>query len=664
MSNREADNSHPQEAVEQPQGSIFNKKIGRRGALGAIATAGAGLVGMALVGCGDNGTSSSETPSSGITSSETPGKILEEREFGIGEAKIELKDLPGGVDELSIGNAFPRELIIRKGSILTAKGVVAGEDGSRHIAIAVTDPNRVGKDGTPRSFNGILADKLQHDQGKEGDMSFEKLVDANGGKYSDTNEKSHLDLKVAGKGFLPMLSADSAAEVQKDSGIFFMDRDPLKKDHPLLENPLIPAPDVSIMPENGTFSKESDGRVILKNANGEAVARARYYPWKKEWQWVRDPESVSDYTIREYADAKGFTFGVFDGDLRAKMSRLEEADFIDLVEKTGNQLVTGALDARTIYKGFTPAKWREIVANWDAILVDLKDGKVPYDDLHSWDQSKKIMDFARNHGMDIRAQYLLWGPETPQSISSGGFSKDELAKILEFMVKARVNKYKGSVKEWTVVGEAAPHILANDSTSFWYANLGETVIDKVAQWTHEADPDKELSAVEDHVIEGTMGNSIDFFKKTSNKTFDMLKHYKQAGVPITKFGVENNLWIYRAPTRDQMVAALRRIQDLGFKIASAEANIGTDKREGFYPELTTQNPVADPSAVQANVYADLVSAYIEVGGDFALGGLTDTTNWVAAINPESKGTIFDGNKKPKAAYFAIRDVIKKSLLSG
>ena len=102
---------------------------------------------------------------------------------------------------------------------------------------------------------------------------------------------------------------------------------------------------------------------------------------------------------------------------------------------------------------------------------------------------------------------------------------------------------------------------------------------------------------------------------------------------------------------------------MGFEIASAEANVGTYKDEGFYVALKTNNPVPNPFDLQAEVFANLVSAYLEVGADFALGGLTDATVWTAAKHPETKAAVFDENKKPKPAYFAMRDVIKSKVLA-
>lgn len=658
MANHELLDSHIKPQAERQ--SIFDRPFSRRKVVTGAGVTALGLAAVGFVGCG--GETNGENNGSGIENNPTP---TPETDFKIGEAVVFLDALPNGLDEITIANAIPQNLVIRKGSSLVTKSIFLSADGKRHAVVTITDPARVNSTGEEAVFTGLIQDKLTDDQKADGMSSYADLVGANGSKYEVKGDKSTLEIKDGPRKFLPMVSVDTVAEDKAKAGTFYVDRDPLKKDHPLLENPVVPQPDVSVVPEGSTFIKTADGRVVLKDASGAEIARARYYPWKKEWKWVKDPESVSDYTIREYADASNFTFGLFDGDIRMLSERAREQDFGELVDKMGNQLVMAGIEMKTVFRGYTQADWRNVLNNWDRIQAELKNGKNPTDLKYNWSISDPLISFAASHGMKIRSQYLLWGNDIPDTLVNSGFNNEELTNLIEFTVRARVNKYKGKVNEWTVVGEAAPSIMSNDGKTSWiYDKLGEGIIDKVAQWTHETDPNVDLVAVEDHIIEGnSMSNAINFFKQTSTKTFEMLRHYKSANVPINKFGIENNLWIYAAPTRKQMVDTLRKIQDMGYKIASAEANVGTYKDEGFYAALKTSNPVANPFDLQAEVFANLVSAYQEVGADFALGGLTDATVWTAAKHPETKAAVFDENKKPKPAYFAMRDVIKSKVLA-
>lgn len=565
--------------------------------------------------------------------------------------------LPGEVDEIVLPDAMPSQMVIRRGASINAVGVIV-DDAGRKVVCEVEDPLRKTQDGSNETFTCILTDTVVEDQRKPGEVVFSDIIASNGGAYSAENESILSNGKTKA---LTKLSVEEADDYKRQSGVFFVDRDPLKHEHPLLEVPVVPAPDI-----DGEIHQADDKRVLIKDANGQDVARARYFPWRKEWRWVKDPESVSDYTIREFADAKGQVFGVFDGDLSADTSRLLDETFTDLYEKVGNQLIIGgALDAKWVFNSFSNSDWRRVLDNWSAIQRSLQEGQIPANFKFNWAKPDMMMDFAEDSGMKVRAQHIIGGADLPDNIKNGNYSNDELEKILEFMAKTRVLKYKGRIEQWDVPDEAAGRLVGGDEDNkFYYSKLGAGIIDKLVGWVKEADPDVTTVMVEDHVVEGTcMPNAINFFRQTSDKFWELLDHFKSAGVPVDKIGLENNLWIYRAPTKDQISSVLKRIQDMGFGLASTETTIISSPTEGFYRELTTNNPASNPDKLQAKVFADLVSAYIEAGGEYALGGLTDATVWTAYKSPQGKSAIFDKDKKPKQAFFAIRDTLKHSLVA-
>jgi len=561
--------------------------------------------------------------------------------------------LPGEVDEIVLHDAVPSQMVIRRGASINAVGVVV-DDAGRKIVCEVEDPLRKGQDGRNETFTCILTDTVAEDQRKPGEIVFSDIVASNNGTYSTENEAVTSNGKTKK---LLQLSGEEADDYRKKSGVFFVDRDPLKFEHPLLEDPVIPASDI-----DGEIHQAEDKRVLIKDASGQDVARARYFPWRKEWRWVKDPESVSDYTIREFADAKGLVFGFFDGDFRGNPGSLQDPEMVDLIEKTSNQLVSGGFDVKETYSRFGVDGWRRVLSNWDSIKSELDSGRVP-DFPYRWTTSDAMVNLAETTGMKIRAQHLFYGVDIPQSIIDGNFSNDQLKKIAEFLVKTRVNKYKGKIAEWDVADEPAGDLVGGggNNRKYWYDHLGQGILDDVARWTKTLDPDAKLVMVEDHVIEGTtMPNAINFFKQISGKFWELATHFKEAGVPIDKIGIENNLWIYRAPSKEQIAAVLKRVQDLGFGLASTEATVGSYQEEGFYKEMTTNNPVANPDELQAKVFADLASAYIEAGGDFALGGVTDATVWTAVKSPKGRSAIFDADRKPKPSFFALRDIYKSA----
>ena len=139
-----------------------------------------------------------------------------------------------------------------------------------------------------------------------------------------------------------------------------------------------------------------------------------------------------------------------------------------------------------------------------------------------------------------------------------------------------------------------------------------------------------------------------------------LEHFRAAGVPVDKVVLENNLWIYAPPSKDSMVAALQQIQSLGYAIGAAETTVAISAQDAIWAQRPrTVTSVADPLQAQADLYHDLLEAYLEVGAEFGVWSPTDRYSWLAATgHPDAKDLLLDTNLQPKPAYFTVRDVLK------
>ncbi|MHB8574516.1 MAG: endo-1,4-beta-xylanase [Dehalococcoidia bacterium] len=140
-----------------------------------------------------------------------------------------------------------------------------------------------------------------------------------------------------------------------------------------------------------------------------------------------------------------------------------------------------------------------------------------------------------------------------------------------------------------------------------------------------------------------------------------MQHFRDAGVPVDKAELEDNLWIYRVPPREPIASTLRIIQDMGYHIAANETTVNVYTADPFWTNRKTSIPVADPLAAQAQVYADTLRAYLDVGAEFGIGGLSDATGWLANVgHPETRAMIFDEQFQPKPAYYALVDVLRQA----
>jgi endo-1,4-beta-xylanase len=150
-------------------------------------------------------------------------------------------------------------------------------------------------------------------------------------------------------------------------------------------------------------------------------------------------------------------------------------------------------------------------------------------------------------------------------------------------------------------------------------------------------------------------------RAVGDKFMGFLEHFKSAGVPVDKAVLEDNLWIYAPPSKGSMVATLQGIISLGFGVGAAETTVSISAQDPIWAgRPRSVASVADPTQAQADLYRDLVEAYLEVGAEFGVWAPTDRYSWLAATgHPDAKDLLLDVNLQPKPAYFAVRDVLKQ-----
>ncbi len=325
----------------------------------------------------------------------------------------------------------------------------------------------------------------------------------------------------------------------------------------LAAEPVVPAPPTSIVPSHARISQASDGRVLALDAGDSAVGRARSRPWRPDWAWTSTACQVEGYTSRELADALGLTFASFapgsevsDGDPSWDLvaNTLIAQDGLDIADRYG------------LFGGWSRDDWARVLSQWSDVSAALDAHVVPPGFAPDWADAELELAFARSHGVRyIQGMNLLWGSNgVLPAIDNGGFSADDLRKILEFAVRVRVIKYAGRIQEWIGVSEASGDLLYDTPEQrFWDDQLGTGIIDQVFTWAHEADPGARLAFCDDRILDQA---SAQVFQAVGDKFMGFLEHFKAAGVPVDKAVIEDNLWIYAPPSKDSMVATLQQIQ--------------------------------------------------------------------------------------------------------
>jgi endo-1,4-beta-xylanase len=345
--------------------------------------------------------------------------------------------------------------------------------------------------------------------------------------------------------------------------------------------------------------------------------------------------------------------------------KLGDPTYTELVTEVANELLIEAeINKDVIFADFD---WSQVLNHWGAVEADLARGVIPYEDQLHWDPgADQLIAFAQAHHMPVIAGNLLYAEWIP-SLVGGHYTGAQLARILEYMVKSTVLRYRGRVDEWYVASEVAASLLFGDSNfKFWYDRLGgrQAVFD-ASTWAHQADPKARLMIYEGPVLEA----NNDPFRAVTAEFLGLLRDLKAMRAPISDVGIENNFWVYAPPSKADMVAKLREIKAMGYGIAPAQTVVDGSKTYPFWPDRPrTVASVPDVAAAQTRIYRDVFSAYLQTGSQFGIYGFSDAVSEFGPGSgnynvPDANAMILDANYQPKPAYFALVADLKAYIAS-
>ena len=282
--------------------------------------------------------------------------------------------------------------------------------------------------------------------------------------------------------------------------------------------------------------------------------------------------------------------------------------------------------------------------NWSFEDGDLRPGPEQFD----FSRLDKVFAFADDLEMPVRVQHYIWGEEKwlPEWLKSGDYSKDELLELIHNHIRTVGTRYKGKVREYTVVNEPFTRKLhVNGLSDWWGDRIGEEYIDKSFEWARQADPDSIL-------ILNDFGNETE--NDVSNAMYNYVKGALKRGVPIDAVGMQMHLSGDSPPTKESVVANMKRFADLGLKIYITEFDV---TMSGVHKSKEEEYKL------QANVYYDMLSACREVGPkicpNFGLLGLVDRQSWYNGLGIDDAAPLaFEDDYTPKPAFFALRSALE------
>jgi len=231
----------------------------------------------------------------------------------------------------------------------------------------------------------------------------------------------------------------------------------------------------------------------------------------------------------------------------------------------------------------------------------------------------------------VRGHTLVWHTQAPSWVQNLGAT--DLRQAMLNHINAEVTHYKGKLYSWDVVNEA----FNDDGTrrqSFWQQKLGDGYIADAFRATRAADPAAKLY-YNDYNTDGLGAKS--------DAVYNMVKAFKQQGVPIDGVGLQAHLILGQVP--GSMQQNIQRFADLGVEVAITELDV----------RMNTPS-TSDKLATQAADYTKVANACLAVTGCVGITtwGLSDKYSWIPSTFPGQGAALpFDENLQPKSAYNSL-----------
>lgn len=269
----------------------------------------------------------------------------------------------------------------------------------------------------------------------------------------------------------------------------------------------------------------------------------------------------------------------------------------------------------------------------------------PAENKYDFTDADNIVDMAEANSQSVHGHTLVFAKSNPSWMTDAP-GKD-LPKIMTDHISNVVGHFKGRIKTWDVVNEPLSEKDEDYEGGgrglrqhFWEEVMGEAYIDKAFIAARAADPSAKLY-LNDYGIE-----HVD---KRWDAFLALVKRLKSRGVPIDGVGFESHVY----QTTDKidfptLRSHIRAIAALGLSVRISEIDV-----------------TGEDSKFQSNQYSGVLSLCISEPSctSYTTWGVSDLygSTTVADRYPLLLGSslLWDKDMKPKPAYTALQDTLKK-----
>ncbi|MGZ0038790.1 endo-1,4-beta-xylanase [Paenibacillus ottowii] len=276
-----------------------------------------------------------------------------------------------------------------------------------------------------------------------------------------------------------------------------------------------------------------------------------------------------------------------------------------------------------------------------------------------WEEADQIVQFARQHGLEIRFHTLVWHNQTGdwmfkdknrQPMTPTAENKKLLLDRLETHIRAVAARYKKVITDWDVVNEVIdPDQPDGMRRSKWYQITGTEYIEKAFRVTREvAGPNARLFINDYNTHE----------PKKRDFLYNLVRDLLAQGVPIDGVGHQTHIRL-EFPTIAEIEQSIEKFASLGLDNQITELDMGlysndTDRYE------TIPEAMLIRQAYRYQALFDMFTRQQEHISNVTIWGTDDGNTWLSTfpIARLDKPLLFDERLKAKYAYWELVDPSK------
>ncbi len=279
----------------------------------------------------------------------------------------------------------------------------------------------------------------------------------------------------------------------------------------------------------------------------------------------------------------------------------------------------------------------------------------PKPGVYNFDDADSLLAFATEHQIRMRGHNFIWHEQLPPWFA-GTVTRDNARKILTDHILTVGGHYRGKMHSWDVVNEALnlPDEQPNGLRKTpWYELIGPDYLDLAFKTARQADPEAKLTYNE---------YGIEYDNEASDKkraaTLDLLRGFKQRGVPIDALGIQSHIFAtYPSSFGRGIREVIAAAAEMGLEIYITGLDVNDDGLDS--DDFTSRDHTV------AQVYRNYLDCILENKAVKAIltWGITDRHTWLDTFlrdkkkhpNRPERCLPFDPAYNPTEAFFAIQE---------